>query len=221
VRLLSVDWDYFFVDLIGTPPIFLPVLSEEGQIDLRQSLVKTRVRCAREYLKLGRGLPGTSGEERTFWTRFCFSPDSLLFTAEDHVRAADPEVMDRVCEVWNFDAHHDSGYENPPNRGHNDGNWLMAYGGQVRKFVRYPQWKTAVFEHEPSTLIEVDRRFDDGRQIEFAFDRVFICRSGQWVPPWLDEDYKQFVKSCPAKQHRSWPLVPRDGVSERVKAALS
>lgn len=29
------------------------------------------------------------------------------------------------------------------------------------------------------------------------FDAVSICRSGAWVPAWCDEQFVEFVKSCP------------------------
>lgn len=172
------------------------------------------------YVKHGGQIPETSGEEAGFWGRFTFSLESSLFTAEFHCFAAHPEVMADVSEVWNFDAHHDAGYESAPDGKHDDGSWLMAYGHDVEKHVRYPSWKQGVFEEEPTTLIEVDRQFDDGGQMERSLDRVFICRSGKWVPPWIDDAYREFVASCPVALVRSWPLIPRESIVEHLKSEI-
>jgi hypothetical protein len=137
LRLLSVDWDYFFPDPIRVPPFLLPVL-RAGRPDSEATLLKTWLFRAGMYLEQAKRIPETSGDEAGFWSRFTFSPDSSLFTAESHRFAAEPEVMDGVSEIWNFDAHHDAGYEDMPNDKCDDGNWLMAYSGTVERHVRYP-----------------------------------------------------------------------------------
>jgi hypothetical protein len=77
-----------------------------------------------------------------------------------------------------------------------------------------------VFDDEPRTLIEVDRRFDDVNQMYSTFDRVFICRSGEWVAPWIDDAYHDFVASCPVPLVRSWPLIARESVVAPLKAEI-
>jgi len=219
MRLLSVDWDFFFVDPIGGPPTWVPEF-KDGKIDFEETQFKSWLSRATTWTKNGARLPETSGEEREFWARFRFAAECSLFTAEDHRFAAEPVVTENITEVWNFDAHHDAGYERQPGEGYADENWLMAYADNVTKYVRYPRWKKSAFDLEPHPLIEVNRKFDDGLRSERVFDRVFICRSHGFVPPWLDADYRDFVNSCPTRLERSWPLIPREGIGNRVKSEL-
>src|SRR5260370_16166556 len=161
MRLLSVDWDYFFPDPIGGPPIALPVFVQ-GKCDVEETLFKTWLARAEMYLGIAEALPQTSGEEYGFWRRFTFTSGCILFVVEHHRHAAH-DVREDISEVWNFDAHYDAGgYEDVPVDQYGDGNWLMAYGGEVDRHVRYPSWKTSVFEEELATLIEVDRRVGVG-----------------------------------------------------------
>lgn len=220
LRLLSIDWDYFFPDPIGGPPVFLQVF-RAAKLDPQATLLKTWRARIDMYLASGKHIPETSGQEAGFWKRFTFAPESSLFTAESHHFAADPKGRDNVSEIWNFDAHHDAGYEDAPDGKYDDGNWLMAYPRDVEKHVRYPSWKHWVFEEEPRTLTEVHRQFDDGKQIEGDFDRVFICRSGEWVPPWIDDTYREFVASCPMPATHSWPLMPRESVAALLRSAIA
>jgi hypothetical protein len=193
----------------------------DGKWDRQETLVKSWVYRAQQYLQYSQELPTTLGSEDRFWHRFTFAPECRLFVAESHAAAAHPAVREGVVEVWNFDAHHDAGYERAPEGAFANENWLMAYNDAVRKYVRYPAWKRSAFVEEPTTLVAVERQFDDGASIPQSFDRVFVCRSSQWVPPWLDEGFAAFVASCPVSPAQDWTLEDRTPLQRRVKAALA
>jgi hypothetical protein len=53
-------------------------------------------------------------------------------------------------------------------------------------------------EPNPS-LKNVDRQVDDDKPVDVIFDRIFIARSGAWVPPWLDDKWEQFIQDCPVE----------------------
>jgi len=228
-RLLVVDWDYFFpVDEHGKHWGLYDWGHQEGRDIFLNRIWPIRAAGFKQY---NLPLPMTSGEEKAFWKRFRFSKDAQLFIADSNSRAAKLEVAEDVSSVYLFDAHHDSGYR--------DGaldrvlkeqrvsceDWMIGYylEGAKKLDVRYPRWRHYAMQYEPKPAIPVHRQVDDGQAVPLTFHRVFICRSGAWTPPWLDERFEAFVLSCPA------PLVARlddiekrqwseEAVDEHVKA---
>jgi hypothetical protein len=215
LRLLSIDWDYFFPDPIGGPMFYTgPPVADPEEMQFRSWRNRLKL-----YVEQAGTIPATSGEEDSFWEQFRFNHECRLFVAQFHRCCAHPEVRNGVSELWSFDAHHDAGYEDLPKDSFSDENWMMAYTAEVLKHVRYPQWKTHAFEMEPTTLVPVDRAFYDGGAIDVAFDVVFLCRTDDLVPPWLDDRFEHFVASCPANGPcRRWPLAVRRRVVDRLKS---
>jgi hypothetical protein len=212
--LLSIDWDYFFPDPIGGPMFYAgPPVADLEEMEFRIWLNRSKL-----YVEGARAIPEASGEEERFWERFRFAPECRLFVAQSHRYCAHPDVRDSITELWNFDAHHDAGYEDQPGEKSSDENWIMAYAPEVLKYVRYPQWKVNAFDLEPTTLVPVERAFDDGGSIDVVFDVVFVCRTDNLVPPWLDNHFEIFVERCPASgPRRRWPLPVRRRIVERLK----
>ena len=118
-------------------------------------------------------------------------------------------------EVWLFDAHHDSGYSGTiEDVVDNDRviceDWMIGYHLQGADLhVRYPEWRdwraaepTALLDGQPN----FDRQTVDWGEALPDFDRVFICRSGSWVPPWTDVAFKAWLESW---GDRKWnrPLI--------------
>lgn len=147
----------------------------------------------------------------------------------------------------NFDAHHDLGYSKEniarAEETHIDcGNWLyfvMKQWKHLKSHNIYPPWLG---------MQEWEQCFIDGGSIGPYFDIskgckeiskratasvwdedvpqgpvdwIFICRSGSWVPPWLDSQFISFVKEIakrtgtevefPFMDDESCnPMVPRD-----------
>jgi hypothetical protein len=199
---LSVDWDYF-----------VPSIDREFALGAAEGFSDAMVdalwdaRIAR-LLAGGQALPGTSGEEEDFWKRFLFAPEVELFYADSHAQAAHPSLRRRYRDVWNFDSHHDAGYEGRLDDVFRLGwvgcaNWMCYYylhGAALR--VRYPRWREDAPRREVPPLCPVEREIDDGEGVPVVFDAVFVARSGALTPPWLDEAFYRFLGAAPfSKRH--------------------
>lgn len=217
-RLLVVDWDYFVPYRDRTPDgaitdeVFLWDWGHREAPLFINGLWSFR---AAAFLRANRPLPDTSGLETTFWGRFQFRPTAKLFYCESNAMAASPAVSGqriKWSDVVLYDAHHDSGYRERTfvdyirtvhNGKFSCENWMLLYraiGATLR--VRYPAWRAWALDPvngEPIPPIQVDRQVDDGQPDPEPFDRIVVCRSGAWTPPWLDEKFALFVTSAPVK----------------------
>lgn len=221
MRLLVVDWDYFFPnpleggELTDTSVLYLYDWGHKETPFFIESVWPLR---AAGFLRRGLPLPGTSGEEIDFWSRFRFDPGVIMYVSESNADAARPEVLEGVREIWLFDAHADCGYRGEESlkkifdAGSVDcEDWgLYAVSLGITLHVRYPQWKVGAFESEPVTGADVlfpgrvDRDIDEGDVFPLQFGRVFVCRSGAWVPPWLDEQFVRFVETAPVSKRSTF-----------------
>jgi len=211
-RLLVVDWDYFVPVPLELDPVL--ALMNEGFMMFAEGFLSDRGETpsldttvwalnAPALLSAGRPLIALSGEESSFWRRFRFRPGASAFVARENYYAVAPQVREGVGEVWLYDAHHDCGYGAAPVEDHErvgivSNNWMLDYGlaGCPLK-VRYPRWRDWALHHEPEPIVPVDRRVDGGERESVLFDRVFICRSDFYTPPWLDSAFKTFLDACP------------------------
>lgn len=106
MRLLSVDFDAFFPTPQGSESQDVGSwLYDWGGLD-SQVPVMDMIWTARaaNFEAAGLALPGTSGEERSFWDRLTLSPAASCCFADSHSYAA---VLPELVHV---DAHHDGGY---------------------------------------------------------------------------------------------------------------
>ncbi|MCX9190083.1 hypothetical protein C3Y87_01375 [Carbonactinospora thermoautotrophica] len=211
MNLLVVDWDYFFPfeqDEAG------PALYDWGHFETPYHLEEVWRDRALDFLLCDRPLPGTTGRERRFWSRFRLTPGAVLYYADSNALAWDPRVRAGVRAVWLYDAHHDCGYGSADSGAAGQvrcDDWMCAYhrpGAELR--VRYPRWRAHAMWSEPEPRVPVDRRVDDEAPVRVVFDRVFVCRSGAWTPPWLDEAFFAFLRAAPAARR-----VNLDGVRAR------
>jgi len=179
---------------------------------------------AAAFERVGLPLPDLDGRELRFWHRFNFTPSAKLYYADSNACAVNPQITGRHRQwdsVWLYDAHHDSGYHAPADWNQYERmqalydlcqagrfsceDWMVLYRAMGAKLhVRYPEWRASAMDIEPEPLVwDLDRQVDAGitNQPDVAFDRVFVCRSGAWVPPWLDIDerFEQFVAAAPCK----------------------
>jgi hypothetical protein len=162
------------------------------------------------FVRYGLPLPTVNDEWRTFWDRFKFRPKVDLFWGDSNSLAWNKRVTKDVTEVWLFDAHHDAGYHGAETLDHliksqevTCDNWMLAYqyalGAELH--VRYPRWKAWAMKAEPKPATpRLDRRVDNGKPRPEVFDRIFVCQSQAWVPPWVDKEFTQFLDLCPAQR---------------------
>ncbi len=234
-NLLSVDWDFFFLE--GDPDTADNfVLCDWGRRETPLFITGLWEHRAAAFYDYQLPLPGLSGEQENFWSRFQFHPHAKLYTSESHCDIVQKE-FDMTREVWNFDAHHDLGYSTESilsllTQGRVDcSNWGIHYAFHPVSawyHVVYPRWKTWADEVEPvsvlrrmwkeATVESVERRVTllmDSESVATntpVFDAVFVCRSGAWVPPWnnMDDAYLRFLDDCPVQNRVELrPLYPR------------
>jgi hypothetical protein len=150
-------------------------------------------------------LPTSSGAEERFWSRFTIAASADLYYADSHAQAAQTMVRAGVDEVWSYDAHHDAGYEGAMDDVFRLGwvgcaNWLCYYVLRgVDAHVRYPSWRSDALEREVPPLCPLDRAIDDEQPVDLVFERVFVCRSSAWTPPWLDDGFYAFLERAPVR----------------------
>jgi hypothetical protein len=166
------------------------------------------------FLANGLPLPGMTGEEETFWSRFRFKEECWLGVAESHGKIAD--LIGRGDTVVNYDAHHDAGYGKKLQDFQVSCEDWAHYAVECRKAkvkVVYPSWKRTArcFPEKQPDCKRVKREVDDGAADLEPFDAVFVCRSGAWVPAWLDDQFEAFVKQAGLRivplqdiLHRGW-----------------
>lgn len=221
LRLLSVDWDYFFARPIGLEPD--NELYDWGHSDspfFRDLVWDGR---AAAFLANGRDLPTTTGAEAGFWSRFRFAPGCRLAVTDSHACLALPQLQEGVAHVLSYDAHHDAGYKPDALGAARQGRWYCDTWAMLYQLegafvdVRYPPWMARAgkapgwYERDPVIDDRLDRRIDDGAPIATPFDRAFLCRSAAWMPPWLDAGFDALVAAFPGPVDRldRSPTAPR------------
>lgn len=219
-NLLVIDWDYFFPNPFdgGTftedTPLQLWDWAHNETPFMRDYVWSTR---AGGFIGNGLELPSINDEHRSFWDRFRLAPRARLFYADSNALAVSRKIINprtKFASVWLYDAHHDAGYGGVEQtkrlgeiirKGEWDcGYWMILYwtiGAALH--VRYPRWKVRAFDLECEPAVPgVDRAMDDGATPDVTFDRVFVCRSGAWVPPWNEHDmtFLSFVDAAPVRE---------------------
>lgn len=253
MNILSCDFDYFAVDRQGDPNISF---REQCLYDWSHKETPMFIHMlwdlrAAGFMRAGLPLPVLSGEERFFWDQFKIKKGATLYYAESHSQAAHLEVTKGWKPggvVYNYDAHHDCGYSNDGvvrvmREGRIEcGEWMVWYhlmGGELH--VRYPQWKKWAFDDEPPMSVclssiaphkkgqePVDRQFHYGEAPDITFDRVFVCRSGAWVPTWHDAAFFDFIERAPVAHKvnldnvapRKWDEHAVRAMAEQMEAAV-
>lgn len=215
-NLLVIDFDYFFHDKLNDVHDPMWTLYDWGHSETNP-LMHTLLWPSRAaaFYSYDLPLPGLTGLQETFWSRFKFSSHAKLFFAESNVMAIHDDVKRGIDgSVWLFDAHHDCGYSKSlaeifKRQTWECEDWMIGYALSGRDLhVRYPKWKTRAFEIEPEPTItkalgvKIDRQFDDEQSMSIVFHRVFVCRSGGWVPSWLDPEFDKFIVACPLQTRR-------------------
>jgi len=125
--------------------------------------------------------------------------------SESHVMAYKWFVRLKDLHIIHIDAHHDFGYASGM-RQLNCDNWVkyLVAKGKVKKITLiYPKWRLRqVNEWENGGIeaaeklgVEVDVCYglEESLPRDLKIRKMFICRSGAWVPPWMDEKFLSIV----------------------------
>lgn len=209
MRLLSVDWDFFF----PVPELDREFLYDWGhREDIPFMLEGIWDIRASDFMHRGKILPDTSGDEEKFWDRFKFAEGATLYYADSHCRIFSPEVADGASEVWNFDAHHDAFHT--PKQVIKAGvvsceDWAIGFYLNSSKIrVIYPGWGKWLKKNKPTIVIPTV--VDSGKPFRKSFDKIFLCRSGAWTPTWIEDKFWKFIDDCPVSN-----IVKLDNMSRR------
>jgi hypothetical protein len=213
VKVLSIDWDYFFQDTDGfdwghrEAPFFIEDIwwhrcSNRHLFTMRDAIDMRPVR-SRLY---------------RFWEKNIrkFSSPSALMISESHGSLYYWIHHYPVEELVNYDAHHDLGY--PDAGGDVDcGNWAgkLLDEGFLKHYTQvYPSWRKQKRYRE-------QMRDDDRVYVTYSpipaqnYDLVFICRSGAWTPTWCDPQFVQFCDYW--RTHAPWIWDKKNVVFEPLK----
>jgi len=125
----------------------------------------------------------------------CKIPKSCkVAIAESHSSAFYFLERQKDLHIINIDAHHDLGYNGSEEGDVDCGNWIakLAQKGKVARVTQvYPKWKKGKNMEADPSYVDIDLIIEYGldKVPAVALSRIFLCRSGAWVPPWLDNDF--------------------------------
>lgn len=216
MNLLSIDWDFFFPNRSGYGDS--RGLYDWGSRESKFFIETLWELRASAFIGADEPLPTTTGEERAFWPKFHVKPDAPLFLGESHAFATDPKIYRLMLEdgtlpvIYSFDAHHDLGYHEHDLANvllgiSEAGSWLLWYALNIANpviTICYPSWHTKfrqldTFESRAGVVARRIIPHDSDFALMPVFDAIFICRSGAWVPSWLDDDFFAFVDAAPTQ----------------------
>lgn len=197
--LVTVDWDYF----VREDPMW-----DLGHLENLLFL---------KYIWISRGSLMdkmlTNGRQDGFWDRIALRGFPFVSVSDSHAYAWTVAAKMKANEIVSFDAHHDCWEEDERVECHN---WLRAWlkCGRHRKatWVR-PDHHCGEVPPDMESRLSVS-------DVEPVLDlkdvvAVHVCRSGCWVPPWLDAEFCRFVYNVGAGeivklQDGEWnPMVSR------------
>jgi len=202
MKILSIDWDYFYPDSTSydwgareEEFFLLPIwYLRVGDVNLI-----TQVPILKEYMPK---VP------KDFWSRVVSNKPNL-YVAESHSSIA--SLIVRGSIVTNLDAHHDFGYHDYESVTCCE-NWakMSKDSGLIRQYhLIYPSWRKGKDESENFAKVK-----EEITSISYTlpakqdYDIIFICRSGAWTPPWHDKKFFDFANAAP-RQGSLYSVLPR------------
>lgn len=155
----------------------------------------------------------TDGNEVGFWQAMDIEPTQPVWVSDSHIYAYN--LTQGVNRVVLFDAHHDCWHGDSLGVDKTDRsiychNWLREWLRKGKKrtalWVR-PEWQEAcVLPEDMKGRVDVEV-WRKGLDLGLGGPVVtHICRSGCWVPPWLDKSFTGFVGDLTSR-----PCVMQEG----------
>lgn len=218
---LTVDWDFF---------------QEERTVwdwQHKESPLYTELLWGNRVFHMGQDIRPITSPERhepkasSFWGHFRAADVSAteIGVGDSHALALPffwhlAKTQGVPDEIWNFDAHHDIGYDDVSKlkawtkAGRAEaGSWLYVLMNQkkCKKLIYehvYPAWKDHTNEGRPWAL---DKEFSERvhqtcvtdfhwkRLANFRIEGIFIAKSEAWSPSWNDKAFVRFVHDTRAR----------------------
>lgn len=207
-NVLSIDFDYWF-DMPGEYDwqfrealFFINQLWAFRAMDSAARGVDIRTTC-----KVAADEPRPAKMATVIREHGIKIPRYQLAVSESHSAAYKWLVRMKDLHIINIDAHHDMGYSKTTAPMNCD-NWIkhLILKGKVKKVTQiYPKWRLRHDNEWEQNCARLTSEFDIPIECHYGIDewlpynidvrKVFICRSGAWVPPWLDRDFRSLVNS--------------------------
>ena len=183
----------------------------------------------REILKLANDEPEPVMMHRIMAKNKLTVKRDQVAVGESHIHAF--EWLRDCTDITSIDAHHDLGYGISKL---NCDNWLfeLARLGRLKNITLiYPKWRLRNYiEWDVDAQLRADKLKEFGVNIEvhyglvenlpssIKFNKMFVCRSGAWVPPWLDTQFIDLVSvlMC-GNGHRKWMLHDYKSLDDMVR----
>lgn len=206
--LLTVDWDYFCPE------------KPEWDLGHSESLAFLDMMWRTRFGLMDKIT--TNGAEKGFWKALgTFGKGTALtYVSDSHIFAYG--LLSGIDHVLIVDAHHDCwkedslGVEKAQRKVYCH-NWLRVWLSKSKKRSAtwlVPAWSEGQFSLPDDMKGRVDVIHSIEKWGDKPIDRVHVCRSGCWTPPWLDRKFIEFVEErggIPIKQQDGhWnPMVER------------
>jgi hypothetical protein len=214
--ILSVDWDYFFPDL-------LPYDWGHQESPIYYDFIWHSRAASHNLLTKERAIDVVKPDPKLldrFWERVCPKAPKKLIVVESHAQIE--QFITEESTIYNFDQHHDIQYTSLDSL--DCGNWAgrAMRDNRLKKYVLvYPPWREKTPEGEPGERFlgegwRESRQFPQFKETQILFDvpadlpkfdTVFLCRSYAWTPTWSDDAWLEFAMRylCKSKCYSSNP----------------
>jgi len=217
--LLTIDWDYFVPEKLEWD-----MQHSESLLYLKH-LWPNRGPYFKDIIK-------TNGEEIRWWDRlhrrgYDISEDTI-YVSDSHLFAANLGTYDQILTI---DAHHDMWPPSvdDPNATLWCENWLRQYlqlNPDTKAYWVQAEWAKEDFgriKPDDPDYTDLWERVEEGWPEEADITCIHICRSGCWTPPWLDDQFLEFVNDpllpTVSLQKGEWdPLISR--WDDQMRAAI-
>ena len=193
--MLSIDWDYFFprIDAFDWGHNETTGFLLEGIWLIRAYQTVHSASCGleKDHTKIIDYLQPQEGASK-FWDKLGVEPScDATAVAESHQTISSILELHNKWEVWNFDAHHDTGYGAKDEK-LNCGNWVQHFRDKIETYrLVYPSWRREFPESKEPSLTDYIY-YEIPLAFPQKFDYIFICRSGAWTPSWCDREWIDF-----------------------------
>jgi len=229
--LLSIDWDYFIHSPLYSWGIYLE--NEKNLIDIwykRYIQAKARGEDLQNAFWL-------SPELNTFWhkikKRFKFVQDIKVYVSDSHALSYKIAIAHSCKTVFMFDSHADLGYGGLSSLEFevNCSNWLgkllknqhikaanIIYGPYAEETAEQFSSLNRIYNIKYPSLKDLNQTV--------TISALHICRSGAWTPPWMDDEFFNFINALdlPYKitncSHRNWDVTNLT-LSDRINYLLA